>query len=94
LLHGEGAIVIAFDPVANVTGLENIKHAKDPVEACSGASALVVLTEWAEFSELDPEIVRSEMDQGAAVFDTRGVLDKQRWKAAFKNFRSVGESPV
>ena len=49
--------------------------------AASGADALVVLTEWAEFKSLDAKKILSAMS-GNVVVDTRNVLDKKTWEAA------------
>jgi UDPglucose 6-dehydrogenase len=44
-------------------------------DACSGAHALCVLTEWDEFKQLDYEKVYASMVKPAFVFDGRNVLD-------------------
>jgi UDPglucose 6-dehydrogenase len=49
--------------------------------AATGADALVVLTEWAEFKEIDAKQILSAMS-GNVVVDTRNVLDKKTWEAA------------
>ena len=55
-LQGEGAIVRAYDPVAEeraremMTGVEMCDSALDALE---GADAAVIVTEWPEFAELD-----------------------------------------
>ena len=60
-LLADGAQVVAFDPVAGdlaarqVPGLELADKA---VEVADGAHALVLMTEWAEFSDLDPADLR------------------------------------
>ena len=44
-------------------------------DACDGAHALAVLTEWDEFKELDYEKIYKKMAKPAFVFDGRNVLD-------------------
>ena len=56
-LQGEGAIVRAYDPVAEerasemLTGVEMCDSALDAVE---GADAAVIVTEWPEFARARP----------------------------------------
>jgi len=47
----------------------------DPYEACKGAHAIVVLTEWDSFAMLDFQRIYSAMEKPAFVFDGRNVLD-------------------
>jgi UDPglucose 6-dehydrogenase len=55
-LQGEGAEVVAFDPVA-AKGAEgllgSVTMADSALGALDGADAVVLVTEWAEFSDLD-----------------------------------------
>jgi UDP-N-acetyl-D-mannosaminuronic acid dehydrogenase len=55
-------------------------------EAAEGADCLVVLTDHAEFRELDPASLR-ELVREPVVYDTRGSLDEDRWREA--GFRVV-----
>ncbi|XP_009573628.1 PREDICTED: UDP-glucose 6-dehydrogenase isoform X2 [Fulmarus glacialis] len=48
---------------------------KDPYEACDGAHALVICTEWDMFKELDYERIHKKMLKPAFIFDGRRVLD-------------------
>ena len=63
-LQGEGALVRAYDPVAEdrarelLTGVEMCDSALDAIE---GADAAVIVTEWPEFAELDLAEVRKRM---------------------------------
>jgi len=90
-LATEGAVVTAFDPGARndqefFSGLERQAH---PVDACRGADALVVLTEWPIFSEIDPASVGAVM-KSRAVIDGRNILDRERWEAAGFTYCGVG----
>lgn len=87
----EGGVVCAFDPRARneqdfLPGIERMSH---PVNACRGANALVVLTEWPMFSEIDPVSVGAVM-KSRAVIDGRNILDRERWEAAGFNYCGVG----
>ncbi|XP_010008316.1 PREDICTED: UDP-glucose 6-dehydrogenase isoform X2 [Nestor notabilis] len=48
---------------------------KDPYEACDGAHALVICTEWDMFKELDYERIHKKMLKPAFIFDGRRLLD-------------------
>ncbi|KAJ7407795.1 UDP-glucose 6-dehydrogenase [Pitangus sulphuratus] len=48
---------------------------QDPYEACDGAHALVICTEWDMFKELDYERIHKKMLKPAFIFDGRRVLD-------------------
>jgi len=52
-------------------------HCKTLYEAALGADALVVLTEWPEFSNIDWSKISSHMRRPSFVFDTRGILDRE-----------------
>ena len=80
-LIGRGGKVVAFDPMVTKYDLAGMSLADSPVSAASGAHALVVLTEWAEFKSIDAKQILSAMS-GNVVVDTRNVLDKKTWEAA------------
>src|SRR4029450_2257477 len=55
-LEGEGARVVAFDPVAKERAAEllpSVEMAPSALEALEGVDAAVLVTEWPEFAELD-----------------------------------------
>ena len=44
-------------------------------EACVGASAIAVITEWDEFKTLDYKKIYNSMQKPAFIFDGRNILD-------------------
>src|SRR5919112_3481342 len=63
-LAGEGASVRAFDPVAGEKAadlLAGARIAESALDAVDGADAVVLVTEWAEFRELDWAEVKERM---------------------------------
>ena len=64
----------------------------DPYEACKGAHAVAVLTEWDEFKNYNWESIFENMLKPAFVFDGRGILNgKQMEEIGFVYYR-IGES--
>jgi UDPglucose 6-dehydrogenase len=90
-LIAEGAQVTAFDPTVSGVApeLPSVAIAANAIEACRGAEALVLLTEWREFAMVSPTLVREVM-AGAAVVDARNLLDPDGWRAAGFAYQGVG----
>lgn len=91
-LHVRGADVVLTDPKA----LENARRkspqlgfAADAVEAATGADAVLLLTEWPEFKELDPTALGAVVN-GRRIFDGRHALDPAAWRAAGWEYRTLG----
>ena len=87
-----GAIVTATDPEA----LENARR-RAPVlsfattaeEAVRDADVILLITEWPEFTELDPAVV-GELVAHRTVIDGRNALDPASWRAAGWTYRGLG----
>lgn len=92
LLHKMGATIRAYDSAAR--GVEQyrwIERCTSALDACSGADALTVLTEWPEFSTISPHDVREKLLRPAVV-DGRNVLNPSLWKKAGFEYRGVGRT--
>ncbi len=50
----------------------------DPYRAAKGASAVVLVTEWDVFRNLDYEVIYRGMKKPALIFDGRNILDHQK----------------
>jgi UDPglucose 6-dehydrogenase len=85
----EGSQVVAFDPIAIAPAWDGLIQAHSAVAAASEADALLVLTEWSEFSEVDP-IAISKVMTGSVVLDTRRILPAQKWRLEFESFKVLG----
>ncbi len=85
-LVGEGAHVVAYDPLARVdlVGMERVPSA---LQAARGAEALVVATAWEEFAELGPQTLGEEM-AGRVICDAVGIVDLESFSEA--GFVSLG----
>jgi UDPglucose 6-dehydrogenase len=92
-LHGEGAEVVAYDPVASERAgelLGAVEMAGSAVEALEGADAAVLVTEWSEFAELDWEAAAARMARSLLV-DGRNFLDPERLRAAGFEYEGIGK---
>ncbi len=87
-LNELGAIVTAYDPTVRGS-LDGLEVVDDPYAACSGASVLVVATEWDEFRWLDFERVGSLMERRAVV-DARNLLDLAAMRRAGFAYEGIG----
>ena len=55
--------------------------AENAYEACRGAHAIAVLTEWDEYKALDFKKIHDGMAKPAHIFDGRNILDMEKLKA-------------
>jgi UDPglucose 6-dehydrogenase len=91
-LEGEGASVVAFDPVAQERGREllpGVEMAASAMEAVEGADAAVLVTEWPEFAELDWGEVAKRMANRLLV-DGRNFLDPKTVRDAGITYEAIG----
>lgn len=63
---------------------------QNPYEACQGAHAVAVLTEWDEFKTYDWQKIYDAMLKPAFVFDGRNILDKQTLERIGFVYQAIG----
>jgi len=87
-----GASVLATDPEA-IESSRRMRPTLDYVEtveeAVAGADAVLVLTEWREYRELDPEVIGA-LVRTRSIVDGRNCLDREAWRAAGWEYRAPG----
>jgi UDPglucose 6-dehydrogenase len=91
-LQGEGATVVAYDPVAEDRAnemLSGVEMSQSALEAIEGADAAVLVTEWPEFAELDWAEVEKRMSSPLIV-DGRNFLDAEAVRAAGLTYEGIG----
>jgi UDPglucose 6-dehydrogenase len=92
-LQGEGASVRVYDPVAAQNGTSMLGGARicdSALEAVDGADAVVLVTEWPEFGELDwTGEVKARM-RVPLVVDGRNFLDRERLVEAGFTYEGIG----
>jgi UDPglucose 6-dehydrogenase len=100
-LAEEGTTIVAYDPAAmeragsQLGNLSNVSFAENEYEACQGADALLILTEWQQFKNLDLERIREQL-RLPIVIDGRNSLNAEDVEAAGLVYYSMGRqaSPV
>ena len=88
-LLDEGAEVNAYDPEAMEKAkpvLPAITYCSNPYQAAEGADAIVIVTEWAEFRQLDWDRLRSLVEQ-LLIVDGRNMFSPE--EISGKGFRYV-----
>jgi UDPglucose 6-dehydrogenase len=92
-LAGEGARVRVYDPVAATKAdglLAGAKVASSALEAVDGADAVVLVTEWPEFRELDWAGEVKRRLKTPIVIDGRNFLDREALLAAGFTYEGIG----
>ena len=90
-----GAAVCAYDPIAidearRVMGdMPQLTFAANPLAACDGADALVVVTEWKEFRSPDFDALRRRLKQ-PVIFDGRNLYEPDVVRGAGFEHMSIG----
>ncbi len=91
-LLNQGAVVQAYDPVA----MENARRETPAIVACDNAysaakdaDALLVLTPWNEFKQLDMRRVR-ELMRRPVLIDGRNIYNPEELRALGFQYRGVG----
>jgi UDPglucose 6-dehydrogenase len=93
-LRGEGAIVCGYDPVASERAREllpEMELSPSAMAALEGADAAVLVTEWAEFGEIDWEATRDVMTT-PLVIDGRNFLDSEKLRGAGFTYEGIGRA--
>jgi len=91
-LHNHGATVRGYDPVAMNVAKEIMPYmvmAPDPYELAQNADALIVLTPWNEFMQLDMARIKDAMRKPNLI-DGRNIYDPQAMRAIGFEYRGIG----
>jgi len=93
-LQADGASVVAYDPVAEEEArklIGGIDFAPSAADCVDGVDAVVLVTEWSEFKDLDWAEVAQRMG-GTLVIDGRNALDRAAVRAAGLVYEGIGRS--
>ncbi len=92
MLQHEGARVRAYDPAAMENAraiLNGVEFMENPYQVAEGADAIILVTEWNEFKQLDMERIRNLMRQPILI-DGRNIYDPEKMKALGFIYRGIG----
>jgi len=91
-LQAGGAIIRAYDPVAMEVArplLSGVEMMPDPYTLAKDCDAIVVMTEWNEFKQLDRARIRDLMHQ-PVIYDGRNIYEPAEMVRAGFIYRGVG----
>jgi UDPglucose 6-dehydrogenase len=91
-LQAQGASIRAYDPVAMEVAqslLPGVEMMPDPYTLADGCDALVVVTEWNEFKQLDRSRLRELMHQ-PVIYDGRNIYEPDEMTRFGFIYRGVG----
>jgi UDPglucose 6-dehydrogenase len=93
-LQAAGATVVVHDP----KGIEparkrfpNLDFAEKVTDCVKGADAILHLTEWKEYRELDPSVI-GQLVKSKFLIDGRNALDRDKWRATGWRVHALGRS--
>jgi UDPglucose 6-dehydrogenase len=93
-LHAAGAKVVVHDP----KGIEparkrfpTLAFEEDVKVAVKDADAILHLTEWKEYRELDPSVI-GQLVKSKFLIDGRNMLDRNKWRAAGWRVHALGRT--
>jgi len=94
-LFSAGATVTAYDPVAmpearRIFGNHaQLSYADNQFDACAGADALVIVTEWREFRTPDFDAIKVQLNN-SLIFDGRNLYEPKDMRAAGFEYIAMG----
>jgi UDPglucose 6-dehydrogenase len=91
-LNKQGAKVRGYDPVAMEVAsplLPAVEMFTEPYEMAKGCDALMVITEWNEFKQLDLAKVKGLLN-APVIYDGRNIYDPSVMKEMGFKYRSIG----
>ena len=91
-LQQEGAVIRAYDPVAMENAkrlIQSIEYCQDAYQVAKDSDALILVTEWNEFKQLDFKRVGGLMKQRVLI-DGRNIYDPVKLRDYGFEYRGVG----
>ncbi|MCM8532033.1 MAG: nucleotide sugar dehydrogenase, partial [Lentisphaeraceae bacterium] len=95
----ERAEIAIYDPQAipqakkDLKNLQDVAYYENAYDAASDAHALIIVTDWKEFIELDYSKIFKSMVQPAHIFDTRSCLSSKNLFEIGFNVHTIGQKP-
>ena len=72
----------------------NVEYIIDPYKAAEGVHGLALITDWAEYSQLDYQKIFDKMEKPAFIFDGRNHLNHRELFDIGFNVYAVGKAPL
>ncbi|HLQ31643.1 MAG TPA: UDP-glucose/GDP-mannose dehydrogenase family protein [Chloroflexota bacterium] len=94
MLQAEGAQVKAYDPVSMAVArlfLPDVEYCTNAYEAASGADAVMVVTDWNEFKQLDMRRLKGVM-RNPVLVDGRNIYDGNMLRETGFTYRGTGRN--
>lgn len=91
-LQLQGAVVTVTDPEALINAARRfpeLRYERSTEKALHRADAVLLLTEWREYRNLDP-FETAALVAAPRILDGRNVLDTRKWRAAGWTYRGLG----
>lgn len=91
-LQLQGAVVTVTDPKALPNAARRfpeLQYVENVDSALEKADAVLLLTEWQEYRDLDPHLLRDSVSY-PRILDGRNVLDPGKWRSAGWQYRGLG----
>jgi UDPglucose 6-dehydrogenase len=94
-----GALITAYDPAAMekakviLPAFDRLRYAQDLYEACEDADAVLILTDWKEFADIDLERLK-EVIRFPIVIDGRNLYSPQEMREYGFTYVSVGRPAI
>ena len=93
-LQAAGATVVVHDPKGIEPARKRFPHldyAEKVTDCVKGADAILHLTEWKEYRELDPSVI-GQLVKSKFLIDGRNALDREKWRAAGWRVHALGRT--
>ncbi|MBI4387804.1 MAG: UDP-glucose/GDP-mannose dehydrogenase family protein [Candidatus Omnitrophica bacterium] len=94
MLQERGASVSAYDPVAIPEArkfFKNVRFVKSVEQACQHADAILILTEWREFREIDLDHLKKVL-RFPNIIDGRNIYDLEIMRSKKFRYQGIGRS--
>lgn len=91
-LQSDGAKIQAYDPRAMENSksiLKYVEHCQNPYDAAKNCDALLILTEWSEFKEMDMTKIKNLMNR-PLIIDGRNMFDAGKMQDLGIDYVSIG----
>lgn len=92
LIATQGGVVTVTDPQAIDNAAKTfpeLNYVADTSQALAGADAVLLLTEWQEYRDLDP-VATASLVAAKVLIDGRNVLAPEVWRSAGWTYRALG----